>query len=312
MLSRDHCTSGRLTTRQLKYAAETYFRSFVSLQFYKKSAGPVEQSRHLPCSDETARILSNYFNASYEVVLAEGKPWMPGATIQAVTSVLDAAPKPVLLYADDRSVAALVVLLYFARDGQHDGPTISADDVFTIGRQLGFDYRQRRYARYTGRDAKNDTTLDEVTYLPALPYWYDAYWPAKAVSGNWYFAGQIYQTSLSDIERTGFKTIINFRKGVTTGKTCNPSQEEVALLNVKEATGTYHHDGNRQSGRRLRQNRIDAEKASSYISPHSTNNYETTNAEEFGDDVGYNETFERQTIERTIPGVKYIHMPVGE
>jgi hypothetical protein len=109
----------------------------------------------------------------------------------------------------------------------------------------------------------------------------------------------------------GIDVIANSRKGNSIPSTNKHSQEEVTLLNIKDKTGTYTGSG-RQSVQQLEANRLDSGKPSTYISSTSTVNYDVRNALEFGDDVGYNETIERNTIMKMLPSVDYVHLPVGK
>ena len=70
----------------------------------------------------------------------------------------------------------------------------------------------------------------------------------------------------------------------------------MALLNIRDNTGTYEGTG-RQSTERLLVTRIDSTKPNKYISPESTVNYQRENSLEYGDDVGYNAGQEKRDME---------------
>ena len=87
---------------------------------------------------------------------------------------------------------------------------------------------------------------------------------------------------------------------------------QVNLLNIKQGTGTYAHDGKepRQWKSRLEETRIDPKRPNYFISPDSPVNYESKNYEEFGDEVGYQQTTEELVFKNS--RLNYYHLPVGK
>lgn len=139
--------------------------------------------------------------------------------------------------------------------------------------------------------------------------WMD-YWMAHPAYKNWFTAGQITKSHISVLEEVGFTSVINQRSGIMLdGK---PNQEEVNLLNIRQNTGTYAHDGKepRQFKGRLEETRIDPKRPNYFISPTSEVNYESRNYDEFGDDIGYQELTERLTFKSS--KLQYYHLPVGK
>lgn len=84
------------------------------------------------------------------------------------------------------------------------------------------------------------------------------------------------------------------------------------LINIRSKTPTYGTTKlpPRQSKKGLQTSVIDPRKANAYVSEWSKLNYETMNREEFGDNIGYNETDERQRVKEA--GIQYFHFPLGE
>ena len=108
--------------------------------------------------------------------------------------------------------------------------------------------------------------------------------------------------------QNGFDAIVNLRQGKTSPGNV-ASQEEVTLLNIMDDTGTYTGAG-RQSKTELEKNRIDPTKTNEYVSDRSDVNYISRNALEFGDDIGYNEEWEKKNV--TATGIQYMHTPAGK
>jgi len=90
-----------------------------------------------------------------------------------------------------------------------------------------------------------------------------------------------------------------------------PSQEQVTLLNIKDATPTYgsYGIGPRQNIYTLKKLVLDPTKNNAFVSPTSKYNFETRYPGEFGDHIGYNENIERAAVLKA--GLQYHHMPIG-
>jgi hypothetical protein len=139
--------------------------------------------------------------------------------------------------------------------------------------------------------------------------WLD-YWLAHPVYKNWYTAAQIRKGHLEELEFIGFKSVINMRQGKITDGV--PSQETVALVNIKDGTPTYDSEKNplRQKDSTLKTLVLDPKNDNTHISPTSTVNYESRNYEEYGDEIGYNEDLEREHFKKF--DLNYYVLPVGE
>ncbi|ELU05490.1 hypothetical protein CAPTEDRAFT_207329 [Capitella teleta] len=132
-------------------------------------------------------------------------------------------------------------------------------------------------------------------------------WVIKPVYRNVYIAGQIQSNYFPDMADL-FSVFFNLRRGTVSEIDGEPTQEEVTLINVHDKTGTYTNEG-RQKKENLLRGRIIATRPNEYIAFESDVNYQARNPLEFGDDIGYNETWSRMYIE-SVTSYKYIHTPI--
>ena len=137
-----------------------------------------------------------------------------------------------------------------------------------------------------------------------LPEWWFQYWNLRPVYGNIYMSSQLHVGHSNLLQAIGITNIVNVRQPAI-DKDGNNSQEEVTLLNIKDGTGD-----DRQTKANLEANILDANKQNDYISNTSDVNYESMNALEFGDGVGYNETMEKMHFLKL--GWKYTNTPLSE
>ncbi|KAK2186377.1 hypothetical protein NP493_202g00004 [Ridgeia piscesae] len=261
-ISSDLYTAGRLTDRQIKYAADAGFGSIIALINFTDSydIGP-------------DRVLTT--TASRDV--AEK---VTGITFELLTQT-----KPQVYTVETVDRASMISLIYMSNT-----TGLSARDIYRRGALLGYHFAVKtKYVSLitsvTGVPLMADPPRPDVS----LPDWNHGYWLIKPVYKNWYVAGQIQANYASNLASMGVGVVVNCRQHAT-------SQEEVALLNVEDNTGTYVGTG-RQSTERLLATRIDPARRNEYISPHSTVNYEQENSLEYGDDIGYNATLEKHDME---------------
>ncbi|CAH1784729.1 unnamed protein product [Owenia fusiformis] len=309
----DYYTAGRLSARQVKYTYEAGFKSIISI--FNFTAGVKSSAiEEFPTTDECMYIAKNLCGMPYAVVLSPGDSWQDISLVERFTAIADQMPKPTLVHCGVGYSSTFTLLNYFANKTKHDPeftPKIKPDDVFEIGAIHGFDYSDNALkelvSEVTGWNVTDNVTVPDI---PMGQGWWH-YWHATPVYKDIFMAGQIYATTGANINSTGFRSIINVRKGLT-APDGTLTQEEVTLLNIKDNTGTYV-DGGRQTTPRLEASRIDPNISNQYISRLSPINYEMKNLLEFGDDIGYNEELERKTFEDFYTGVKYYHHPtVGQ
>lgn len=171
-----------------------------------------------------------------------------------------------------------------------------------LGMDLSMKCTNQKLCRVTGENV-------EFSKLDNLPKQWLNYWQAIPVYKNWFVAGQILESHIPRIMDAGFKSVVNLRSGTThKGK---PAQEKVTLMNIADNSKTYGDEnlGPRQSIEVLKQKIINPLKENSYVSPNSSHNFATSNPEEFGDLVGYNEELEKFAFRKA--GFPYYHLPVG-
>lgn len=304
--------SGRLTERQIKYAADAGFKSILSLFTY-----PDYEPRQtfggdsLPNTAESKKIVEDIAGLKFVNLLDPMDEWAGVEASEKLTKILPQLPKPVLMHCDRGYTITFVTLMYLANQTRHNPaftPRITSQDVYNISAAMGLDFisriPQETMSIITGEPVpKNPTRPDTVP-----EDWMD-YWMAHPVYKNWYMAGQITKSHLPVLDEVGFRSVVNLRSGITLdGK---PNQEEVNLLNIKQKTGTYASEKRepRQWKKRLEETRIDSKRPNYFISPDSKVNYESRNDEEFGDEVGYQEKGEELAF--AISPLDYYHMPVG-
>ncbi|XP_050411917.2 uncharacterized protein LOC126826863 [Patella vulgata] len=304
--------AGRLTARQIKYAEEGGFQSIVSLFTHgsqKRLGDDV-----LPSTEETSKMINSLCNLQFKTVLdtEKRKSWNPKAAVDELEHILTGLKKPILLFSETSRAAAFVTLMYIAKQTKVNSDfetPLNSERFYRIGASMGMDFTSDFYKKIV-----SEITGEPIVHIPSAPNaeprsWIK-YWQAYPVYRNWFTAGQMIKPTFSVVEEAGFSSIVNLRAGVTFCE--NPSQEEVTLLNIKEGTGTYGTEVNkpRQNLERLKETRIDPLKSNLYISKTSDKNYESRNEDEFGDDVGYNETIERDYFKQ-YGKFQYLHLPVA-
>ncbi|KAH9490632.1 hypothetical protein Btru_052197 [Bulinus truncatus] len=313
-ISPDFHICGRMSERQIKYAAEAGFKSIISLFTYPTE--DLETSfggAHLPNTEEERNIAELAAGLQFFAVLDPLDEWASTEAVRKFTSVADHLKKPALLHCDRGYTITFVVLLYLANQTKNNASfetKIHARDFFHITASMGFDFFYRIplevVSEITGEPLvhTNDPELPRPDFHPKE--WLD-YWLGQPVYYNWFIAGQIYKSHIKLFEEFEYKSIINLRAGLThRGKA---SQEEVNLLNIDSSTSTYgdFNTPPRQSDECLKKTRLNPNLPNSYISNTSDVNYERKNEEEFGDDIGYNAEFEKTAFENL--HVKYYHLP---
>ena len=300
--------SGRLTSRQIKYASEAGFGSLVSLYSDYDDSASVEN--HLPGTEEIKQICE-VAKFPYTSLINIDEEWHSLDTVKKFGDSIENLQKPLLFFADNITKPTFVALLHFLKKTIEEDdfePRFQVKDVFEKCAFFGLIpmplevQHQIEVLAHTMEDDCTDIDTD----------WWDwsRFWPGHYITKTWFIAGQIRKDDLDAIKLAGFKTVINMRLGITNeGK---PSQEQVTLLNTPDDIPTYTDDMKRlrQDPDIAEENRIDAEVGNVYISSESEVNYETENPDEFGDDIGYNEDEERAFFENT--SIHYVHIPLGK
>ncbi|KAK7101512.1 uncharacterized protein [Littorina saxatilis] len=303
--------AGRPTERQIKYAAEAGFKTILSLFTY-----PDSEPRQtfggdpLPNTAEAQKIVEEIAGLKFITLLDPMDEWASVEAVEKLTKVMPSLPKPILLHCDRGYTISFVTLMYLANQTKRDPsfkPGITSDDFYNISAAMGLDFISR-----IPQEVVSEITGEPVPTNPTRPNtvpedWMD-YWVAHPVYKNWYTAGQITRSHLPVMAEVGYKSVVNLRSGIMLdGK---PNQEEVNLLNIKDATGTYAKGDRepRQWKARLEETRINPNRPNHFISPESKVNYESNNTEEFGDEVGFQETTERVAFLKS--PLEYYHMPL--
>ncbi|KAJ8302208.1 hypothetical protein KUTeg_021195 [Tegillarca granosa] len=304
----DFHIAGRLSERQLKYATEGGFNSVVSLFTYEDTCDFGREN--LPTTQE-AFELATKLGLQYEAILGPWDEWASVKAVELLSQVLPKLKRPVLLHCDRGYTITFVTLMYMANLTRHDPtytPKINSENFYNITAAMGLDFTMDNT-----KDVVSEITGEPVVEDPIKPNaepeeWRD-YWVAHSVYKNWYTAGQIRKAHLRVLRDAGFKSVVNMRLGMTHNG--EKSQETVTLLNIKDGTPTYGDDkyGPRQDPETLKTLVLDPNKPNDYISEDSPVNYESKNAGEYGDAVGYNEELEKKSFKKSLK-LDYYHMPI--
>ncbi|XP_071083026.1 uncharacterized protein [Haliotis cracherodii] len=307
----DFHVAGRLSERQIKYASEGGFKSILSLFKYADNEPGDFGGDYLPTTKQSREIAEEQCGMQFEALLSPEEDWCSVDAVKKLAAVLPKLKKPVLLHCDRGYTITFVLLMHLANLTVVDPsfePRIDSSRFYEITARMGLDFSMD-FTKEVVAEITGEPMVKNPTVTNAEPeYWLD-YWLGHPVYKNWYTAGQITKSHIEVLEFTGFKSVINVRAGfLLEGK---PSQEEVNLLNIPEKTGTYAKGDSkpRQHIERLEETRVDPNKPNSYIGQDSKTNYESSNADEFGDSVGFNVDIEKKAFAKS--KLKYFHMPVS-
>ncbi|XP_033745049.1 uncharacterized protein LOC117330705 isoform X1 [Pecten maximus] len=308
-LTPDFHVAGRLSERQIKYAADGGFKSIVSLYHYDEPSNIGDE--YLPTSDEAAKI-AKHAGLQHRVVLESGNSdWASVQAVDKLSAIMPTLEKPVLLHCHRAYTISFVTMMHMANASKQDpnySPRMDIQKFYKMASVMGIDFTMD-FTRKTAAEITGEVIPENVPSPNVVPkVWYD-YWMAHPVYKNWYTAGQIRESHLEKLKMDGFIHVINMRMGVD-DENGNPSQEQVTLINVKDGTPTYgsKETGPRQIPDTLKGIVLDSGRENSFIAEDSGVNFEARNSGEFGDEIGYNEDRERQVLEEA--GFQYYHMPV--
>ena len=305
----DFHVAGRITERQIKYASEAGFRSILSLFMYETDDTGNFGGDHLPTSAE-AWATAHMSGLQYVALIGGTDDWGSVETVQKFTNILPALNRPILMHCDRGYTITFVTLMYMANQTRYNSsfePKIYSEDFYRITAAMGLDFTHDDLKLVVANITGEEVVENPPKHNCEPEEWLD-FWLAHPVSNNWYISGQIRRCDVKVLEYTGFKAIVNMRLGPVHNSL--PSQEPVALLNIKDRSTTY---GNgtvppRQDIKTLESNKINPHHSSDYVSEKSNMNYEIENPLEFGDDIGYNENHEKEFVSKTT--LKYYHIPI--
>lgn len=307
----DFYIAGRLTERQMKYASEAGFRSILSLFIYDTDEQVSFGGEYLPTTAE-AWTITHSAGQQYVALIKHSDDWGSVETVQKFGKVIETLQRPVLLHCDRGYTITFVTLMYMANQTRYNSsfePKIYSENFFRITAAMGLDFTHDDLKQVVANITGESVVLDPPKPNCKPSEWLD-FWLAHPVFGNWYTAGQIRKCDVKVLEETRFRSVVNMRLGVTHNN--EPSQEEVTLLNVKDGISSYGKGDRlpRQHPQTLEANRLNKHVPLEYISQSSRVNYEKTNLDEFGDNIGYNETMEKEFFKHST--LKYYHIPICE
>lgn len=301
--------AGRLTERQIKYAAEGGFRSIVSMFVYETDDTGSFGGEYLPTSAE-AWATSHLAGLQYVALFGQNEDWASVEAVQKLGSVLPSLNRPILLHCDRGYTITFVVLMYMANQTRYNPdyePKIYSDNFYRITAAMGLDFTDPDVKAVVANITGEEIVENPPKHNCKPDQWLD-FWLAHPISRLWYAAGQIRQCDIKVLEAVGFKAVVNMRLGLHNNG--QPSQEPVTLLNIKDGIPTYGNqtDPPRQDLNMLEKTKIHRHQSTEYIGQKSNLNFEIENPSEFGDDIGYNEEKERSLVEKS--SLKYYHIPI--
>ena len=224
-ISSDLYTAGRLTERQIKYAAEAGFGSIISLLEFPTSYD-IGADRVLNTTD--SRYVAEALTGMKFDVLVKTKPEVARIeTIRKFTEMMSRAPKPVLFHCVTAYTASFVALAYLGYTN-----TMTSLEIYNHGAQLGYDYSTKAVFRdlisnVTGEPPLRNPPKPDVT----VPAWNKKYWLIKPVYRNWFMAGQIQTNYVKNVSAMGIDVIVNCRQPSISGR--------IPLLRTSQAGYNY-------------------------------------------------------------------------
>ncbi|CAH1783487.1 unnamed protein product, partial [Owenia fusiformis] len=215
----DFYITGRLSARQIKYAHEDGFKSILSVvNFTEPKTNGLEE---FPTTADCQEIAKNA-GIRYEVVVPPSGNWKQDLEFVGQFTVLaDSLPKPILVHCEITIAAMFALMNYFANKYRNDtsfSPKVDAKSFFEIGSLHGMNFNDTEM-KETISMVTGEKIIGSVA-VPGIPMGWEWSWnwQIKPVYKDIFIAGQIYSTSLSTLNNTGFKSLINNRRGVAFGR----------------------------------------------------------------------------------------------
>lgn len=208
-ISSDLYTAGRLTERQIKYAADVGFGTIISLVDFTDSYN-MEADRVLSTT-HSKDFVEKVVGMTYEVLVQSDAEVPTKAAVDRLTVLMAKVPKPVVLHCVAGLKSSVIALLYL-----HQTIGLSSREIYSRGAQLGYPFASKiKYVdlitAITGEPLMADPPMPDGT----LHDWMHDYWLIKPVYKNWYITGQIQSNYVSDLASMGIDIVINCRQRAT-------------------------------------------------------------------------------------------------
>lgn len=159
-ITSDVYVAGRLSERQIKYAAEAGFKSIMSLFPYGDDEGYNFGGEYLPTTREAERV-AEMVGLRYATALGPFDDWSKLQSVKKVSSVLATLPRPILAHCDRGYTISFGVLMDLANKTklQPDFATkVDAKVFFDMTKVLGMDFNmdctKETMANITGEEVK--------------------------------------------------------------------------------------------------------------------------------------------------------------
>ena len=211
-ISSDLYTAGRLTERQIKYAAEAGFGSIISLVDFTDSYNM--GADQVPSTSQERDVVEKVAGMKFEVLVHSDAEVPTKAAVDRFAALMAKLPKPVILHCVTGLRSSVIALIYL-----HQTTGLSSQEIYSRGALLGYPFASKgKYVdlitSVTGEPLMADPPMPDGT----LHHWFHDYWLIKPVYKNWYITGQIQSNYVSDVASMGVGVVVNCRQ------TANSSQ----------------------------------------------------------------------------------------
>ncbi|CAC5425608.1 unnamed protein product [Mytilus coruscus] len=298
--------AGGLTDTQIKYAHDGGFNGVISL-YHENDPGQFGGEQLASVSE--AKYAAKIAGLQFDAILKENEDWACVKSVEKLTHSIIEMEKPIMLYGSQPQAVAFTTLLHTAYMSKLDSkyePRVNSEKFYKMSALMGMDFTADKLKSVVA-EITGEPIVSNPPKCDAYQNWM-GYWLGHPVYKNWFTAGQIRRGHLKELEVHGYKSVINMRMGKTLDS--NPSQETVNLINIPDNVNTYDENYNpvRQTQSTLENVVLDPALDRKHISPSSMVNYETQNAEEYGDEIGFNEEIESEHFKES--SLKYYHLPL--
>ena len=206
MISSDLYTAGRLTERQIKYAAEAGFGSIISLVDFTDSYNM--GADQVPSTSQERDVVEKVAGMKFEVLVHSDAEVPTKAAVDRFAALMAKLPKPVILHCVTGLRSSVIALIYL-----HQTTGLSSQEIYSRGALLGYPFASKgKYVdlitSVTGEPLMADPPMPDGT----LHHWFHDYWLIKPVYKNWYMTGQIQSNYVSDVASMGVGVVVNCRQ----------------------------------------------------------------------------------------------------
>ena len=176
--------AGQLSTKQIKYANDSSFKSLISLFTVPQQQQSSDAAAAAPSTADASALVTG-LNRTFHTILQTQAPadgagsssWATEATLMKFKTAFESSHKPVMFYGHDGYAPCFVALLYYANSSTSGTALEKVSELFRRGAAFGYNYVDdddlRKLAlRVVGADPMVKTT--DLPRPPSLnlPNWY--------------------------------------------------------------------------------------------------------------------------------------------